>query len=272
MLALRGARFECRKGTTKTRVPITVPMLKQMILALEGDTGVLEDQALTEITLLAFGFQTGLRPSVYAVRVQAGTQVCCTLQWRHLEWRQGKVIITVEGSKTDPFRNGRRVHLYATGKKVDAYALLVKLRTAQQRFGRGQSDDPVFLRTDTKLPLSYSDLGKVTKRAVTLAGIETKLHEKVTAYSLRRGLITSAYLAGLTEVAIKSITGHQSAAWKAYVYITDVSYHSAFQRVSAHEDNQEWFGFLGETEARKVCAADIGCLFRNHTRGSKKWR
>lgn len=262
-LQMRAARRESAMSSRKERLPITLPLLKCMIEKLDERKNVRDETRLHDRALLMFGFQSGIRPSVYVSRtLDQGTPVFDPLRWKHVTFRTGSVTVLVEASKTDQFRVGREVNIYRTGGFICAVTALEALKANSDKLGRGSGSDPVFVKR-SGVQTTYSDLGKLVKLGFGMTGYDPGLLA-VTSYSLRRGLVTSAMLAGLPVEAVKALTGHLSDAWKNYVRITEELWRGYAAQLVKNENHKQMFGWLGAVRAQEAVAADVDAFYAKH--------
>lgn len=254
---LRAAHKLCIKPVKAPRLPLTLPLLEKVMRKM--DTTYSDPWELrTEKALLAFGFQSGTRPSVYAVRKLHGVQVCDTLSWKHIKFLSDRVIINIVKSKTDPFREGRQVVIFDHGKSaVDAAKLLRELYLFYGFNGRAKGELPVFQKRVTGNPYTYTDLQRIVKQCVRKAEITTTL--SISSYSLRRGFVTSAFLAGVPLEGIKALCGHKSEAYRRYVHVTAIDTHRYNQAI--YKPRSEIYGWLNHKELIEMTVQNMHAFF-----------
>ena len=118
------------------------------------------------------------------------------------------IVVNIKQSKTDPFRQGVKLHLGKTGKEVcPVVAILPYLAV------RGGKPGPLFVLEDTAF-LTRQKFTDLLSSALHLAGIDDK---RYTTHSFRIGAATTAKAAGLDDSHIKMLGRWKSDAYQVYI-------------------------------------------------------
>ena len=183
-----------RKIGTKVdaKKPILVDDLRAMLAALPNNHAGLRDRAL-----LLIGFAGAFRRSELV-----------SIDVEDLNTVPEGFVIHLKRSKTDPYRQGRKVGIpYGTSEKTcPVVALETWLIVASLATG------PVFRAVDRyghlrDGRLSGRAVARIVKRCAAKAGLDSS---QFSGHSLRAGFATSAAVAGVPERAILKQTGHKS--------------------------------------------------------------
>lgn len=195
-----------RLGTAQRQVaPITVETLRRLVSTCGADLAGHRDRAL-----LVVGFAGGFRRAeVAAVTVD------------DVETHDDGLVVIVRRSKTDQEGAGRRVGL-PYGSNPDT----CPVRTLSAWLDAAGIDaGPVFRPVTMhgrmgERALSGRAVAEVVKRRALAAGLDAS---RYSGHSLRAGLVTSAAMAGASELAIARQTGHRSmAVLRRYVREADL--------------------------------------------------
>ena len=172
---LAGIRREL--GTQQTqKAPMLVGQLRKAVAKLSGPDAV-RDRAV-----LLFGFAGAFRRSELAA-------LCV----EDLEWKPAGVLVTIRRSKTDHESKGQTIGIPKGGKTCPVVALKMHLKHAGVTDGRIFDD------------LDGPKVSKIVKRAGRSIGMDPKT---LGGHSLRAGFVTSAILAGKSELSISRVTRH----------------------------------------------------------------
>ena len=112
------------------------------------------------------------------------------------------VEVTINASKTDPFRKGVNVYLGTTGVALCPVAAILSYMVS-----RGSRPGPFFAFSDHR-PLTRDRLVKEVRQAMRVSGIDDKLYS---GHSFRIGAATTAASCGLQDSLIKMLGRWESA-------------------------------------------------------------
>lgn len=172
--------------------PVLVPDLQRLLAALPDTLLGLRDRAL-----LLLGFSSAFRRSELVA-----------LNAEDVKETGDGLILTLRRSKIDPDAAGRQVAI-PRGRET---ATCPVQALARWRDAAGIAQGPLFLQVNRHghiLPsrLSGAAVALVVKRSAAAAGYDPT---EFAGHSLRAGLATAAAIAGKSERAIMSQTGHKS--------------------------------------------------------------
>lgn len=265
--ALLAARKVAKKPPEKVRMPLTLPLLEKVMESMKRKGGV-PWAWRTKLALIAFGFQSGTRPSVYAVRKVHGVQICDTLTWKDIEFQGDRIVVTIARSKTDPFRKGRKVIIFNNNMHTNAFKYLHDLKTLQGFYGRALGSSPVFQNFPSGSPFTYAQLQTTVKEEVARAGITTV--GSISSYSLRRGFVTSAFLAGVPMEGVKALCGHKSDAYRCYIHVT-MEMKAAYSR-DLYKPRSQIYGWLNQQELLSMSVDSMEEFFKGKRAQHNRWR
>ena len=198
-LVCRGIRRQ-QGDSQRTRLPITINILRLLKEQLRFCTRYtpLEKRLLWAVFTLAFyGF---FRAS----------ELLSNLTWSHITLFSNQMSITLYQSKTDPFRRGQTVHIFANGsstcpiKAMVCYCNLLGKRNANGSvFKAGKFD-----------PLTQKKLNDMLRYLLQQGGIN---QSNYASHSFRIGAATTAAAAGIPAWLIKTLGRWNSNAYLAYI-------------------------------------------------------
>lgn len=182
-----------RLGTAQRQVkPITIETLRRLVSTCGEDLAGRRDRAL-----LVVGFAGGFRRSEVAA-----------LEVADVERHDDGLVVNLRRSKTDQEGAGRRVGLpYGSNPET------CPVRTLEAWLEAAAIEDGPLFRPVTMhgrlgaRALSGRAVAEIVKRRVLAAGLDPT---RYSGHSLRAGLVTSAALAGASEITIARQTGHRS--------------------------------------------------------------
>jgi hypothetical protein len=195
-----------------TRLPITYPILEQLISTLQsGVFGTYVDLMMQAACLLAFfGF---LRCSEFTQKSMS-SDINSSIQMRDVVVRSESVSVRIKSSKTDPFRQGTWVHLYRTGNaNCPVRALTAWFRTRSRLGSLEQSDDP-FLAMSDGTPLTRYRFASYMKALLVRAGHNPS---GFTPHSFRSGAATSASVGQVPDHIIRHLGRWSSDCYQRYI-------------------------------------------------------
>ena len=191
------------QGTARrTRLPITINILRTLKSKLreESSYSLLEKRLLwSAFTMAFYGF---LRASEFATP---------NLSWANIQLNTEKIMVYLEHSKTDPFRKGHTITIYATDtstcpvRAITQYAAEV---TPSHRLG------PLF-NGGRFSPLKHQQLTSALRHL--LQNTEYN-QQQYASHSFRIGAATTAAAAGLPAWLIKTLGRWKSDAFQSYIH------------------------------------------------------
>jgi site-specific recombinase XerD len=183
------------KGAAQTRkVPVLVGDLRRIVRELSSGLIGARDRAL-----LLVGFAGAFRRSELV-----------GLNVDDLDFRDDGLVITLQHSKTDQERVGRKVGLPFGSDPATCPPTALRAWLTASAITSG----PVFRGIDRNRQvrssrLSDKSVGLIVKRAAKMIGKDAS---QFGGHSLRAGLATSAAMAGASERSIMAQTGHRNAS------------------------------------------------------------
>ena len=216
---LRGIRrLQGQKFTRPLRSPITLDHLLQLRRYAKLHFSHPDDKMLIAAFLLAF-FAL-LRASEYTCLESRHYDPDVTLRFDNIRFdEEGKFLqVRLEKSKTDPFRFGCELKVWATGGKLCAVRALkhfVKLHPFKQ--------GPLFTFRDGSF-LTRSRLESVVKAALPDVNLNT--------HSFRIGGASAAAAAGIPDSTIQVMGRWASNAYRTYLRTPDATFQRAARAMS----------------------------------------
>lgn len=208
-LTLRGIR-KVHAQPKRHRIPLTAPMLYKLGTLLTGQ-GVLgpDEDALLWATLCV-GFFGALRCGEFTDGNLLVNDIVFIQENSSVERKY--VSLTVRGSKTDPFRQGCNIFLFATNQLLCPYkALLMYFNRCV--LGKMSKASPLFCHKN----------GDVMTRSSFLHNLHVALEvanlpvDGVSGHSLRKGLATTAAGAKIEDSMISVLGRWASDCYKLYI-------------------------------------------------------
>lgn len=188
--AMQGIRRDIGASVTKKHA-ITIPELHAMIDATPDDLRGLRDKAI-----LTLHFAGAFRRSEV-----------CNLNHEDVRISDDEIVVILRTSKTDQDKRGQTKRLSAS--ELRAIDPVTNLRAWLR--ASGIKNGALFRRVDQhgagRHKLSGESIAQVWKGAAKRAGLDA---DEIAGHSARRGFITAAYEAELTEADIMAHTGHKS--------------------------------------------------------------
>lgn len=211
-MVLKGIKRERARSANpdSARLPITVEIMEKIKQVLARDPTKYNNIMLWAACCLAFfGF---LRCSEFTIPNQTGYD-----QGAHLSvgdvatdsrFSPTMIIVNIKQSKTDPFRQGIKLHLGKTGQKVcPVEAVLPYLAVRRGNPG------PLFVLEDSSF-LTRKKFTDLLGSTLQQAGINDK---RYTTHSFRIGAATTAKAAGIDDSHIKMLGRWKSDAYQTYI-------------------------------------------------------
>ena len=223
-LTLRGIRRVHAKPK-RPRIPLTASMLHKvgMMLSGPGVIGQHEDTMLW--AALCVGFFGALRCAEFTEG---------NLSLGDISFMQDKklnkhfVSLTLKSSKTDPYRQGCNIFLFATGQLLCPYEALVKYFSSTM-VAKRPPDQPLFIHTNGAALTRNSFLQNL-HIVLGSANISSK---GVLGHSLRKGLATTAAAANIQDSLISVMGRWASDCYKLYISTPLSSIASAQQTIAS---------------------------------------
>ena len=202
-LALRTVRRLRGSKTRPKRLPITVALLAKFLLILRSRPRSVDISAIAAI--LAVGV-FGLFRSGELVPKSRKDDV---LLRRHILWEKDKVTVHLNGSKTDPFREGIDIVIFKNTSSPCPYsAFLEHWDMAPDK----HPNAPAFQRSNGS-PVSYPTLLAAIKTLAGEAGLDDSTFS---GHSMRIGGATTLALLGYPAHIIKEIGRWRSLSYQLY--------------------------------------------------------
>lgn len=175
----------------------------------------------TVCTVAFFGF---LRCSEFTCKTTFDPS--CNLCIGDLRPMPDHIILNLQQSKTDPFRQGVKIKLFCTGATVCPKCILDKyltVRTCASNFRNTGRTDPLFV-LQTGLPLNRKTFLQLFQDTLSAAGIQ---QEHYTGHSFRIGAATSAAASKIEDHLIKTMGRWTSDSYCRYIQTPSSTLHSA---------------------------------------------
>ena len=201
-LVCRGIRRQ-QGDNRRTRLPITINLLRVLKEQLRTSTcyTVMEQRMLwAAFTVAFYGF----------LRVSKLTP---NLRWSNVVISSKRMSITLNQSKTDPFRRGQTIQLFPTGSSTCP----IKAMITFSRYVDTTHDTPIF-KAGKFNPLTQRQLNAVLRHLFQQAGFN---HINYASHSFRIGAATTAAAAGLPPWLIKTLGRWHSDAYLTYIRCPD---------------------------------------------------
>lgn len=166
----------------KIRLPITVDILRKICIKLRNGCFSKYTDSLMEATCVMayFGF---LRCGEFTVHSEFDREINLCLG--DILFKEDAVVLTLKTSKTDPFRLGVDIELFATAKDICPVSSLKRYLTIRK--GPSKEDDPLFV-LENGLPLNRNEFVKNLRSVLNLIGYKAELFA---GHSFRIGAATS---------------------------------------------------------------------------------
>ncbi|SPO31698.1 uncharacterized protein UTRI_10310 [Ustilago trichophora] len=205
--ALRGFKRLHGIGGTGAKLPITLPLLCRILIAVESMLDLLPRDRLVLQASFALAFACFLRSGELVW--DSSTDRATVLSVASVTWASDHVIITLPSSKTDPFRQGVRVVAPKVGG-VECPVHRLRALTA----GRPALSPLFGLGPHGTEPLSCSVFVGVLRRAVQASGLQALQYA---GHSFRRGAATWASQHGASTSDIQSMGRWSSDCYRRYI-------------------------------------------------------
>lgn len=219
-LAMRTVRRLRGSKKRPKRLPITVALLSKFLTLLRKKPKSIDHSAIAAILAVGvFGlFRSGeLTPK---------TPSCDTLQRRHILWQEDNFTIHLEGSKTDPFREGVDICVHRSGGPSCPFAAF---REHWDSAPDTCPSAPAFQREDGSA-VSYPTLLAAIKTLASEAGLD---ESTFSGHSMRIGGATTLALLGYPAHIIKEIGRWRSLSYQLYTRMSLETHRKIVANMSA---------------------------------------
>jgi hypothetical protein len=241
--ALQGARYAEKACAPdgSYRLPITLPMLKQMVAVVLERAGVAEREGkvvevgsglgdpFQRVAMYLTAFFGALRPGELTVRKFADGQTSTELRMRHMRRQEvenpysGKQMamwtLFLESSKTDPLGTRSDIVIGESGAALCAVkALDLYLRKRLDAGHELQNPEALVFPggKDGKVSVLYTDFLAAVRQDLTEAGYDVS---KYAAHSFRIGCATTLATNGVPDHMIQAIGRWNSDCYKRYIRV-----------------------------------------------------
>lgn len=207
MYAIRKARRSRRRAT---RLPITIALLVKFAMLLHDDNHT----ATLVLAALTTGVYGLMRSGELAIKTRHDQMEPENLLTRSsVTWEERKFTIHLAVSKTDPFREGTDITIYANGSSTCPYAALRRLwENVPLTFPLA----PLFQHENGK-PLRYHELNAAIKNLAAATGLDPS---SFSGHSMRIGGATSLAMRGYSQNVIQALGRWKSLSVQLYTRLT----------------------------------------------------
>jgi len=224
---LRGIRKQ-QNPVQKPRLPITFSLLFQICSMLQQ--GVFSPHIDSTLrcmcTLAFFGF---LRCGEFTVKNCSHGVVVTALQVCHVRFSPDKsmFVLTLPASKTDPFRLGVDIPIYANNTLCPVHCMDIHLGMLKSRVPHVNASHPLFIDGNGQafsrdLFISY------LRQLLCRLGLQDQLYS---GHSFRIGAATSAAAAGIDDHLIQTLGRWSSKCYTRYIQVAPTTIETAQLRM-----------------------------------------
>ncbi|XP_071116832.1 uncharacterized protein [Haliotis cracherodii] len=212
----------------RKRLPITYHVLRNIIKRLrDGVFGPSNDLVMECMYLTAFlGF---LRCGELTCSANFDPSRNITMSDISFVHHKRSCVITLKVSKTDPFRLGVSIDLFATDTMTCPYSALSKLYSIRTQC-RAAYQDPLFVNRDY-LPISRTVFLSWLDRVLTLTGYNSADYS---GHSFRIGTATTAATVHIEDHLIKTMGRWTSDCYAKYIRTSDSTLGQAHKAMCHH--------------------------------------
>ncbi|XP_071107085.1 uncharacterized protein [Haliotis cracherodii] len=218
-LLLRGIKKS--QGKPKlTRLPITTGLLKQMCCVLRKGcfTPFVDCMMEAACTLAFFAF---LRCSEFTVRGSFDPAINLCLSDVNVNAQCTRADIKIKASKTDPFKEGVVLQLYANKCVCPVRALVKYINMRSKCF---QASSQAFFLDELLRPLTRDSFQGKLKHVINLCGVPSANYN---THSFRIGAATMASKAQVEDHMIQTLGRWSSQAYLRYIHVAQESIKNA---------------------------------------------
>ena len=227
-------------GPTRTRLPITVPLLDQMRRSWSTDRPSRDALMLWAAASMCFFGFLRMGEVIVPSGVAFDPSVHLSVEDVSVESHASPtyVAVNIKASKTDPFRQGVTIYLGRTYCQICPVSAILKYLVE-----RGSTPGPLFTFRDGKF-LTRERFVLAVREALATAGVDTS---KYAGHSFRIGAATTAAKRGIQDSLIKTMGRWESSAYLLYIRTPRDTICSVAKTLLS--DRQE------EVEATSACAS-----------------
>ena len=247
--ALRTVKRERGSKTRQKRIPITISLLSVFLPLL--------DRCLTKHSALAAVLCVGVYGLFRSGELVPKQNNSATLFRRHVCWEDDKATIRLDHSKTDPFRVGVDVVIYANGTDSCPFAAL---RHHWHAAPLQHPNAPVF-QNDDGSAFTYSQLNNSVKNLADAVGLD---HTRFSGHSLRIGGATSLAILGYPAHVIQALGRWKSLSYQLYTRMTDETRRSVAQKLGSggRVKGTNYFGGMALNDACSLSLDTIEAVWK----------
>lgn len=224
----RVLRGICRvQGTApeKTKLPMTMPVLRQVLAALQASEAYsAADKAMLRAAML-FAFHGFLRCGEFTVPTSGSGLPCATRADVRVEADPPSLVFQLRRSKTDPDGNGVDIHIGPSAPPVCAVlamATYLAVTTASP-------SAPLF-QYSSGAPLHRESFVEDVRKLLVAAGVDNSRH--YAGHSFRIGAATTAALCGTPEWVIRAMGRWRSDCVYRYIRTSRQTCHGVAARLA----------------------------------------
>ena len=247
--ALRTIKRERGSKVRAKRIPITVSLLATFLPFL--DPSSTKHSALAAV--LCVGVYGLFRSGELVPKDDSGA----TLLRRHILWDVDKVTIHLDHSKTDPFRVGIDVVIYANSTDTCPFAAFFRHWEAAPK---QHPNAPVF-QNDDGSAFTYTQLNNSIKNLATVAGLD---HTRFSGHSLRIGGATSLAILGYPAHIIQTLGRWKSLSYQLYTRMSESTRKLVAQKLGsvARAKERNFFGGMALNDAYSLSLDTIEAVWK----------
>lgn len=248
-LILRAVKKQTHVKPRASRLPITVWILHrfhQFLDLAEGSDAMLW-------AALCVGVYGLLRAGEFTVK---GTSTS-TLRRGDVQWLKTHVVIHLRESKSDIFRSGVDIKIFANNLLSCPYQAL---KTAWTRSPVTSPSAPLF-QYPTGRPLDYHFLQRALKVLTKRIGFDDA---RYSSHSLRIGGATTLAVLGFPAHVIRTLGRWRSLSYQLYTRVDDATFAKASQAMgSCSNFSHSVFGGLSLEQASNLSLDNVHTVFRS---------
>ncbi len=208
-MVLRGIKRQ-QGGGNRTRLPITFDILVQISnqLANKCFSPVLSVMMKAVCTLAFFGFLRSGEFCVVGDKFDPSSNLC--VHDLQCEQDSQSMCLCLKSSKTDPFRQGVRIHIFANPRLCPVKAMCDYLKMRKTML----CASPALFIDDEGKPLTRGVFVSNLKQLIFNLGLDST---KYNGHSFRIGAATTAAAAGVEDHLIQTLGRWSSSAYTRYI-------------------------------------------------------
>ena len=222
---LKGIR-RSQGDSSRTRLPITVPILKQLKSHLHASVNISVRDKRMLWAAFCTAFYGFLRSAEFTCPTSNSFDPEQTMLLSDVQAQGHFYLIRVKSSKTDPFRRGVTVTLAPTFSSTCPISALSKYLSL---LPTSNPEVPLFQFADGRY-LTRSKLTECIRELLAASGHSPMLYA---SHSFRIGAATSAAAAGIPDWLIQTLGRWSSQCFQVYIHTPKHLIQSSFQRIAA---------------------------------------